>query len=105
MELIRAMAAVPARAARLSVIVGDAVPADALRSIERAVDEVIRISDLNSLEAPFDLVYRPCQIYWPEELSLLYTAGRRFLVSSLDCISLSSPPMQRTTMSGSAFSG
>jgi GT2 family glycosyltransferase/glycosyltransferase involved in cell wall biosynthesis len=91
MELIRAMAAAPTRAARLSVIVGDAVPAAALRSIEQVVDEVVRISDLDSLEAPFDLVYRPCQIYWPEELSLLYTAGRRFLVSSLDCISLSSP--------------
>ena len=91
LELIRALASAPNRFAHLSMIVADGVRNKAFHGVDEIVDEVIRVSELEHLEAPFDLAYRPYQVSSPGDLHLLFRISNRFVVSQLDCIALSSP--------------
>jgi glycosyltransferase involved in cell wall biosynthesis len=92
LELIRALATAPARREYLAVIIGDAVPTEALLGVDQLVDEVIRFSSLQHLEQPlFDLIHRPFQIRSAEDLIFLQKVAHRFIVSQLDFIAFSNP--------------
>jgi glycosyltransferase involved in cell wall biosynthesis len=63
-----------------------------LLGVDRLVDEVISVSRLKQVELPlFDLVHRPFQVVTANDLNLLQSVARRFIVSHLDCISYANP--------------
>ncbi len=92
LELIRALATSPHRHGHLAVIIGDAASKDMLLGVDGLVDEVISVSRLKQAELPlFDLVHRPFQVVTANDLNLLQSVARRFIVSHLDCISYANP--------------
>ena len=92
LELIRALATAPSRCAHLTVIIGDGVPERALLGVDRLVDKVIRVSDLQDLERPlFDLIHRPFQVVSTQDLELLQRLASRTVITQLDFISFSNP--------------
>lgn len=89
--LVRALAALP-DAPYLAVILRDDVPLKVLQGLDQVVDEVVRVSELESLEKPrYDLIHRPYQVYSADALNLLKKAARRFVVSHLDFINFTNP--------------
>jgi len=92
LELIRALALAPQRDSHLTMIIGDSTEREALMGVDELVDDVVRKSDLRSLDDPkFDLIHRPSQLNSAEDLALLLRASRRLVVSHLDSISFVKP--------------
>ncbi|HEX9116378.1 MAG TPA: glycosyltransferase [Anaerolineae bacterium] len=92
LELIRGLTASRHRFGSLSLIVSDGITSDDLRGVDKLVDEVVPVSRLGDLEKPaFDLIHCPYQLTSFDHLNLLRHAGRRLVVSMLDCIYYSSP--------------
>ena len=95
LELIRALAVSPDRervGGYLAVIVRDELPLEQLLGVDKLVNEVFRVSQLQGLDKPtFDLVHRPFQIFKLDELQFLQRIARRLVVSYLDSIAFSNP--------------
>jgi GT2 family glycosyltransferase len=92
LELVRALASAPNRFGRLILLVGDGVPPAYLRGVDQFVDKVVSLGQLRDVAEPsFDLIHRPFQVVSANDLQMLHTVARRFMVSHLDCISYSNP--------------
>jgi GT2 family glycosyltransferase len=92
LELIRAMASIPALPAQLTLIVNDNLPLGALSGVEKLVKQVITVSEAEKLPLySFDLVHRPFQVYALEDLERLQHLSTRFIVAHLDSLSYSNP--------------
>lgn len=74
---------------RLSIILRDGVPVEALQGLDKAVSEVVYISELG--DRKFDLVHRTGQVWAGEELVWLQKASRRLVVTFLDAIFYATP--------------
>lgn len=90
--LIRAIAATLQRPNQLTLILKDGVPLGALDGVDRLVDQVLRVSDVEAFKQPqFDLIHRPFQVAEIGHLHFLQQAARRLVVSQLDCIAFANP--------------
>lgn len=92
LELIRALATSPDRRGHLSIIVGDGAAQDTLLGVDRLVDEVVRVAQLrHRSQPPYDLIHRPFQVVSANDVRMLRSVARRFIVSHLDCIAYANP--------------
>lgn len=92
LELIYALARNSHRNAHISLIISDNVSQSVLLGVEKFVDEVLYISDLQNPGLPsFHLVHRPFQIRTLEELAFLRAIAERVVISQLDFLAFSNP--------------
>lgn len=92
LELVRALATIPAPDVHLSLIVHDGVDRAALLGVDRLIDEIVPLSDLQDLAQPrFNLVHRPFQVRTAKELIFLRKIAHRLIISQLDFIAFSNP--------------
>lgn len=89
--LIRALARSPRRRAHLTLIVADNT--DEAGSWEPdLVDEMMPVAKVKALDsATFDLIFCPVQVNSRNQLDWLRRAGKRLVVSQLDCIYYGNP--------------
>ena len=91
LELIRALATTPNRKDKLTVIIEDKLPRAKMLGVDKLVDEVLTVSSLRATPRHFDLVHRPFQLYWPDDLTFLLGIAKRFAFTQLDSIAYANP--------------
>jgi glycosyltransferase involved in cell wall biosynthesis/GT2 family glycosyltransferase len=90
-ELVSQMLKVEHFAASVTLIVSDSLNLKYTYGLNKIADDVIRTRDVHTLGEPFDLIYRPFQIYSRWDMDLLRIAARRYVIQQLDFIAYSNP--------------
>lgn len=94
--LARALAERRERDYPITLIVNDDLRMAALGGVDRLVDAVKTVSQVNEAgDFPFDIVHRPFQVNRHDELFNLNRWGWRFIISHLDCIGYANPKYAR----------
>ncbi len=91
LELVRALATTANRKDKLTLIVADRLPRDKMLGVDKLVDEVVTVSSLQGKPRRFDLVHRPFQLYWSDDLTFLLGIAKYFAFTQLDCIAYANP--------------